>query len=196
MAQSKHVVINLPGKFDDFLGGSSEISGDNGRTPLYVAYKEHSRHTKRGKGYTREITFAFDDVEMVREALTELYEQASNCVYFNQDVMYDEQTQAEVKAAKLVIERVDALLKTLPAPKPEQEPELIATEPVAPPVVQIRHRSATDIINGFTPAQHARLLLWFKDVSDDMVSEHPDIRFEDNIATMREIIRRDWDRVL
>ena len=75
MTQQVFVTIGLPGKFTDFLEGTSEISGDNGKTPLYVAYKEHSRFIRRGRGHTVEISFKFADVEAVREALTVLREQ-------------------------------------------------------------------------------------------------------------------------
>lgn len=191
MTQQVFAVINLPGKFTDFLEGTSEISGDNGKTPLYVAYKENSRTTKRGRGYTVEITFAFEDAEVVREALITLREQAENCIYFNQDVMDDEQARSEVKAAKLVIERVDELLKTLPEATPEP-----VVEPVAAPVAQVRHKSATEIINGFTSAQHARLLCWFAEGFDDMLKQYPDIHFASEVEEMREVVRRDWNQLL
>lgn len=124
---SELITIDLPGKFNEYLNGTSEIEGENGKTPLYLAYRA-GRFIRRGKGYSVRLTLTTNDVENAREALLVLREYAESCIDCNGDLMSDPETRSEVAGevagAKVVIKRVDALLAKLPEPVEQPvEPE-------------------------------------------------------------------------
>lgn len=104
---NRPLTIDLPGRFDGFFEGTSEAQGDNGKTPLYLAYQT-GKIINRSRGYSMRLTLPTEDAE---EILRVLREYAGDCIYFNQDQMREPGTQAEVAAARLVINRCDVLLE-------------------------------------------------------------------------------------
>lgn len=178
MSEQSCITIDLPGKFDGFLEGTSEIAGENGKTPLYVAYKA-ARYIRRGKGHTVRLSFSADDVESVREALLVLREYAESCIDCNQDLLSDPDTRGEVAGevagAKVVITRVDNLLANLPAVVEPEQPNT---------------KTAAEVIATLSERQQELLLTWYVGSFDD--ARMPGIRLDAEVENLHTQVTSLW----
>lgn len=103
------MTIDVPGAFDLFLDGTSEVQGENGDTPFRLAYNE-AGHIRRGGGYTVRLKFARADAD---EILSVLRMYADSCIDSNSDQMHEPGIRTEVTAARKVITRCDELTAEL-----------------------------------------------------------------------------------
>lgn len=105
------MTIDVPGAFDQFLGGTSEVEGDYGDTPFRLVYKAAVRIT-RGRGYSRRLKFPVADA---REVVRVLRMYAEACINSNRDQAGQRGVRTEVEAANTVLTRCDELTAELKA---------------------------------------------------------------------------------
>lgn len=105
------LTIDVPGAFDGFLEGTSEVQGENGDTPFRLAYKA-AEHIRRGPGYTVRLKFGDGDAD---EILSVLRMYAESCIDSNGDQMHERGMRSQVTAARKVLTRCDELTAELKA---------------------------------------------------------------------------------